>query len=164
MTVAQKLCPRDLREGKKSKTHSAAIKFNKICFSRREGVTPSWWCHAHFQGFKLKLKSRAFCWCIVCLCTSNGFFRKLKKARVFFFFEISSFLGSRGNNLFQKSYVIFRVGHDKWLHLLTRWVVGVKKGQKYAYVVSTGCKSQFRKIFEFKIWKNPMLVLKQTIH
>ena len=27
----------------------------------------------------------------------------------------------------------------------------------------TGCKSQFRKIFEFKDWKEPMLVLKQTI-
>ena len=36
---------------------------------------------------------------------------------------------------FQKSYVIFRVGHDKWLRLLTRWVGGVKKGQKYAYVI-----------------------------
>ena len=28
---------------------------------------------------------------------------------------------------------------------------------------STGCKSIFRKIFEFNIWKKPMLVLKQTI-
>jgi hypothetical protein len=27
------------------------------------------------------------------------------------------------------------VGHDKWLRLLTRWVGGVKKGQKYAYVI-----------------------------
>ena len=36
---------------------------------------------------------------------------------------------------FQKSYVIFRVGHDKWLRLLTRWVGGVKKGRKYAYVI-----------------------------
>ena len=27
----------------------------------------------------------------------------------------------------------------------------------------TGCKSQFRKIFGFKNWKEPMLVLKQTI-
>ena len=27
----------------------------------------------------------------------------------------------------------------------------------------TGCNSIFRKIFEFKIWKEPMLVLKQTI-
>ena len=27
----------------------------------------------------------------------------------------------------------------------------------------TGCKSQFRKIFEFKIWKEPMLALKQMI-
>ena len=36
---------------------------------------------------------------------------------------------------FQKSYVIFRVGHGKCLCLLTRWVGGVKKGQKYAYVI-----------------------------
>ena len=36
---------------------------------------------------------------------------------------------------FQKSYVIIRVGHGKCLRLLTRWVGGVKKGQKYAYVI-----------------------------
>ena len=36
---------------------------------------------------------------------------------------------------FQKYYVIFRVGHGKCLRLLTRWVGGVKKGQKYAYVI-----------------------------
>ena len=36
---------------------------------------------------------------------------------------------------FQKSYVIIRVGHDKCLRLLTRWVGGVKKGQKHAYVI-----------------------------
>jgi hypothetical protein len=29
--------------------------------------------------------------------------------------------------------------------------------------IATGCKSIFRKIFEFKIWKEPMLVVKQTI-
>ena len=29
---------------------------------------------------------------------------------------------------------------------------------------ATGCISQIRKIFEFKIWKEPMLVQKQTIH
>ena len=29
---------------------------------------------------------------------------------------------------------------------------------------TTGCKSIFRKIFELKIWKKPMLVLKQMIH
>ena len=28
----------------------------------------------------------------------------------------------------------------------------------------TGCNSIFRKIFEFKIWKDPMLVQKQMIH
>ena len=36
---------------------------------------------------------------------------------------------------FQKPYVIFRVGHGKCLRPLTRWVGGVKKGQKYAYVI-----------------------------
>ena len=33
-------------------------------------------------------------------------------------------------------------------------------GVKY----STGCKSRIRKMFEFKNWKEPMLVLKQTIY
>ena len=36
---------------------------------------------------------------------------------------------------FQKNYVILKVGHKKWLCLITRWVVGVKKGQKDAYVI-----------------------------
>ena len=36
---------------------------------------------------------------------------------------------------FPKSYVIFRVGHGKYLRLLTRWVGGVKKGLKYAYMI-----------------------------
>ena len=36
---------------------------------------------------------------------------------------------------FQKYYVIFRVGHGKCLRLITRWVGGVKKGPKYAYVI-----------------------------
>ena len=40
-----------------------------------------------------------------------------------------------GGWVFQKSYVIFRVGHDKCLRLLTRWAGGVKKGQKHAYVI-----------------------------
>ena len=43
-------------------------------------MAASWWCHAHFQGAKLKLRYRAFCWCIVCFSTSNGFFRILKGA------------------------------------------------------------------------------------
>ena len=30
--------------------------------------------------------------------------------------------------------------------------------------VSTGCRSQIWKIFEFRIWKEPLLVQKQTIH
>ena len=36
---------------------------------------------------------------------------------------------------FPKSYIIFRVGHGKCSRRLTRWVGGVKKGQKYAYVI-----------------------------
>ena len=36
---------------------------------------------------------------------------------------------------FKKSYVINRVGETKILCLLTRWVGGSKKGQKYAYVI-----------------------------
>ena len=36
---------------------------------------------------------------------------------------------------FQKSYVIFRVGHGKCLRPITRWVGGVKKGQKHAYII-----------------------------
>ena len=35
----------------------------------------------------------------------------------------------------QKSYVIVRVGHGKCLRSITRWVGGVKKGQKHAYVI-----------------------------
>ena len=33
--------------------------------------------YSHFQGVKLKLRSRAFCWCIVCFCTSIGSFQIL---------------------------------------------------------------------------------------
>ena len=36
---------------------------------------------------------------------------------------------------FQKYYVIIWVGHGRCLRLLTRWVGGVKKGQKYADVI-----------------------------
>ena len=35
----------------------------------------------------------------------------------------------------QKSYVIFRVGPGKCLRPITRWVGGVQKGQKHAYVI-----------------------------
>ena len=43
--------------------------------------------------------------------------------------------GLRGWVGFQESYVIFRVGHGKCLRSLTRWVGGVKKGQKNACVI-----------------------------
>ena len=36
---------------------------------------------------------------------------------------------------FQKYYVIIRVGHGRCLRPLTRWVGGVKKGQKNDYVI-----------------------------
>ena len=36
---------------------------------------------------------------------------------------------------FRKSYVIVRVGHGKCLRPITKWVGGVKKGQKNAYVI-----------------------------
>ena len=35
----------------------------------------------------------------------------------------------------RKKYVILKVGHRKWLRPLTRWVGGLKKGQKRAYVI-----------------------------
>ena len=35
------------------------------------------WGYSHFQGVKLKLKSGAFRWGIVCFCASNGSFRIL---------------------------------------------------------------------------------------
>ena len=36
---------------------------------------------------------------------------------------------------FQKNYVIFKVGHWKLLRPLTRWVGGLEKGQKHAYII-----------------------------
>ena len=36
---------------------------------------------------------------------------------------------------FRNTYIILRVGHGKCLHWITRWVGGVKKGHKYAYVI-----------------------------
>ena len=57
---------------------------------------------------------------------------------------------------FQKYYVILRVGHGKCLRLITRWVGGVKKGQKHAYVIfewslsrSTFCYSKSYKVERF---------------
>ena len=41
--------------------------------------------YSHFQEFKWKLRSRAFCWCIVFFCTSNGSCRILKTTKGFFF-------------------------------------------------------------------------------
>ena len=45
---------------------------------------------------------------------------------------------------FQKSYVIVRVGYGKWLRPITRWVGGVKKGQKHAYVIFEWSLSNFQ--------------------
>ena len=52
---------------------------------------------------------------------------------------------------FQKSYVIFRVGHGKCLCWLTRWVGGVKKGQKYAYVIFEWSLIQYNNMTESEI-------------
>ena len=49
--------------------------------------------------------------------------------------HIAMWWGNRGWVGFRKSYVIFRVGHGKCLRPITRWVGGVKKGQKHAYVI-----------------------------
>ena len=50
---------------------------------------------------------------------------------------------------FQKSYVIFRVGHGKCLRPITRWVGGVKKGQKHAYGIFEWS-LKVRKVLDFK--------------
>ena len=56
---------------------------------------------------------------------------------------------------FKKSYVINRVGQAKILCLLTRWVGGSKKGQKYAYVIYEWSLTEFfssrkKEILEFR--------------
>ena len=48
-------------------------------FAFYDMVTPSWLCHASFQGAKLKLRSRAFCWCIIWVYISTGSFQILSK-------------------------------------------------------------------------------------
>ena len=53
---------------------------------------------------------------------------------------------------FQKSYIIFRVGHWKRLRPITRWVGGVKKGQKHAYI-----------IFEWSLIDGPILQSKSVV-
>ena len=40
--------------------------------------------YSHFQGVKVKLRSRAFCWDFVCFCTCNGSFRILNLKSVSF--------------------------------------------------------------------------------
>ena len=56
-----------------------------------------------FSGTKW-LRSWAFCWCIVCFCTTNGSFRILKKAgdKIFLIFVI---LRNCGNNLISKNFL-----------------------------------------------------------
>ena len=46
--------------------------------------------------------------------------------------------------------------HCKYIQFLRPLRIAVKN-------YSTGCKRRIQKIFEFRIWKEPMLVLKQTI-
>ena len=60
---------------------------------------------------------------------------------------------------FTKSYLINRVGHVKILCLLTRWVVGSKKGPKHAYVIYEWSP------IKISIWStslNRSLLIKQT--
>ena len=52
---------------------------------------------------------------------------------------------------FRKYYIIFRVGHGKCLRPITRWVGGVKKGQKHAYVIFEWS-LMADNIFFFMIW------------
>ena len=59
---------------------------------------------------------------------------------------------------FQKSYVIFRVGHGKCLRPITRWVGGVKKGQKHAYVIFEWSLS-----YQFHFFLNYWLISKRII-
>ena len=55
------------------------------------------------------------------------------------------------------------LGKHNWMWVLYLAYFEPKKISKKKNRICTGCKSIFRKIFEFKIWKKPMLVLKQTI-
>ena len=84
VTAAQKWCPRDLIEDKMSKTlHVHKIQKNMLSAASGHGallIMPR-----PLLGCLIKLRSRAFGWCIICFCTSNGSFRVLKRARVFFF-------------------------------------------------------------------------------
>ena len=57
--------------------------------------------------------------------------RKIADLKISFWDRIPVKKYFRGWVGFQKSYVIFRVGHGKCL----RWVGGVKKDQKHAYVI-----------------------------
>ena len=50
---------------------------------------------------------------------------------------------------FWKSYVIFRLGHDECLRQITRWVGGVKKGLKHAYVLFEWSLTQQGSIYQF---------------
>ena len=73
--------------------------------------------------------------------------------------------------------VVQEAMHTAYTRVWNKWVICLKMKKKSTYMhlfawclsfstkipIYTGCKSQFRKIFEFKKWKEPMLVLKQTI-
>ena len=47
---------------------------------------------------------------------------------------------------------VLAIGGEKIVHLFYL-------GKQTTLIISTGCKSQFRKIFGLKIWKDPMLAL-----
>ena len=121
-----------LIEDKKSKTLRA-----DLCFLRRAGVTPSWWCHAHFQGAKLKLRSRTFFWCCIQLtpgsalfdlfCRSTYFscFRSIVDLR-FFYFRHSSELWRKSKKLVKlvKCCMILRKYRNVILGVITYCIFG----------------------------------------
>ena len=80
--------------------------------------------YSHFQGVKLKLRSRAFCWGVVCFCTCNGSFRILNLKSVSFglLHPVRIMCVSATNNWWQffNSYEFkWLVNHFCWLQFWT---------------------------------------------
>ena len=63
------------------------------------------------------------------------------------------------SDFFKQSYKIKLAKNTDKIHLILAHTQPIYRPLE----ICTGCKSIFRKIFEFKIWKESMLVLKQTI-
>ena len=71
-------CPKIFIEDKKSKTLRAAIMLNKICFHGEKAflIKPR-----PCSSSSKYLRSRVFCWCIICFFTRNDPFRISKNTR-----------------------------------------------------------------------------------